>query len=231
MKTKIILSVLGIGLLVTLLIAKSPLPGLELPAGWFKAGDKPGSYDMGMVKVPFYESVKDLHKIKEKDAFIGDPALEVRVATIHSIEEKIDGFGTLMQQCKPGIYLGNRVRMSGYMKTENLSEWAGFWFRVDGKDVRDFLAFDNFKDGKKDRSVKGTTPWTRYEIVLEVPQGATNLAYGALLAGTGQIWFDHITFEIVDKNVPTTGYTNDEIKEKAPEKNLNQEPTNLDFEK
>lgn len=231
MKTKILFSVLGIGMLVTLLVAKSPFPGLELPQGWFKAGDKPGSYEMGVVKVQSFDVMDGQKKIIKKYDLIADPATETKVATIKSIDKKIDGFGTLMQSCKPGNYLGNRVRMSGYMKNENLSEWAGFWFRVDGKDVRNFLAFDNMQDGKKNRSVKGTTPWTKYEIVLDVPSAAINLAYGALLAGTGQIWFDHITFEIVDQTVPTTGYTLAEVREKAPEKFDNEVPMNLDFEK
>ena len=86
------------------------------------------------------------------------------------------------------------------------------------------MPFDNMHDGRKDRSLKGNNDWKKYEIVLDVPQSTTNLAYGALLAGTGQIWFDHLTFEIVDTTVPLTGmsYGDDpELKE----------PTNLDFSK
>jgi hypothetical protein len=79
-------------------------------------------------------------------------------------------------------------------------------------------------DGKKNRSIKGTTDWTRYEIVLDVPANASNLAYGALLVGTGQIWFDDIKFEIVDKSVPTTGESSEHL---MPGK----EPVNGDFEK
>jgi len=78
-------------------------------------------------------------------------------------------------------------------------------------------------DGKKDRSVKGTTAWTKYEIVLDVPLQATNLAYGALLSGTGQIWFDHLKFEVVDNSVPTTGSS---MESMMP----NTVPVNLDFE-
>ena len=62
------------------------------------------------------------------------------------------------------------------------------------------------------------TDWKKYEIVLDVYAKATNIAYGALLSGTGQIWFANIKFEIVDNTVKTT-----DIK--------NNEPTNLNFEK
>jgi hypothetical protein len=80
------------------------------------------------------------------------------------------------------------------------------------------------KDGKKDRSIKGTTDWTKYEIVLDVPLNSSNLAYGALLVGTGQIWFDDIKFEIVDNSVATTGKDKEAMMP-------NKEPVNLDFEK
>jgi hypothetical protein len=76
-----------------------------------------------------------------------------------------------------------------------------------------------------DRPIKGTTSWTKYDIVLDVPDNASQIAYGALLEGTGQIWFDNIAIEIVDDSVPTTGFQNGK---KSAKQN---EPTNLDFEK
>ena len=71
----------------------------------------------------------------------------------------------------------------------------------------------------QNRSVKGNTEWKKYEIVLDVPENAAKLAYGALLSGTGQIWFDDVNFEIVDKSVAITGTW----------MTLN-EPSNLNFE-
>lgn len=145
-------------------------------------------------------------------------------ATIKSTAKKINGFGTLMQICLPNNYLGKRVRMSGLLKTQDVTDWAGLWFRVDEKGTNTSSGFDNMKDGKKDRSVKGTTDWMRYEIILDVPLNTSNLAYGALLSGTGQIWFDDIQFEVVDNTVPTTGKGKEEMMP-------NKEPFNLDFEK
>ena len=123
-------------------------------------------------------------------------------ATIKSIKKKIPGFGTLMQECIPGKYLGKRVKMTGYMKTAHVKRWAGFWFRVDQKGSKESLSFDNMHD----RRVKGTTDWTKYELVLDVPENASMLAYGALIAGPGQIWFDDINFEIVENSIATTGH-------------------------
>lgn len=167
----------------------------NLPKGWFKAGSQPEKYDMG--------------------TDIGSGRNGKNAATIKSISNEIDGFGTLMQQSMPDEYLGKRVRMSGYMKSVNVDQWAGFWFRVDQSKSSTPLSFDNMED----RAIKGTTGWKKYDIVLDVPENASNIAYGALIAGTGQVWFDDIKFEIVDKSVPTTGHMSGTLKK----------PQNLDF--
>lgn len=153
----------------------------DLPKGWHKAGSDPKKYEMGIDK--------------------GAGENGKNVATIKSIVKHTSGFGTLMQQSTPDKYKGKRVRMTGYMKSENVAEWAGFWFRVDQAGTDERLAFDNMQN----RAIKGNSDWQKYEVVLDVSEKASNIAYGALLVGTGQIWFDNINFEIVDNSVPVTG--------------------------
>jgi hypothetical protein len=172
----------------------------DVPKNWFTAGSEPNSYEMGI----------------EKGAGIDGS----NAATIKSTKKKIKGFGTLMQNCEADIYLGKRVKMTGLVRSENVKNWAGLWMRVDQAGSRKSLSFDNMQD----RPIKGTTDWKHYEIVLDVPANASRLAYGALLGGTGQIWFDNITFQIVDKLTPTTGSRND-----GKSANV-EEPANLDFE-
>ncbi len=67
------------------------------------------------------------------------------------------------------------------------------------------------------RPIRGTTNWTKCEIIMDVPENAGNISYGALLHGSGQIWFDNLVFETV-KPAPVI-----EARLK--------EPTNLNFEK
>ncbi len=131
---RVLTSVLLIALTVTLI-------SFDLPTGWFIAGSKPKSYDMGIDK--------------------GAGQDGKNVATIKSIEKKIDGFGTLMQNSSPQKYLGQRVRMTGFMKSKDVKERAGLWFRVDQANSKMSLAFDNMYD----RAVTGTTDWKKYEIV------------------------------------------------------------------
>lgn len=155
----------------------------EVPKGWIVAGSHPKSYDMGTAT--------------------GEGRDGKNCATIRSIDTKIRGFGTLMQNADPQQYWGKRIKLTGWVKTKDVKKGAALWFRIDDRDgdgkVK-ILGFDNMWD----RLIKGTTEWTKYEIILDVPKEADNLAYGALLSGTGQVWFDDITFTEVDSTIKST---------------------------
>jgi hypothetical protein len=152
----------------------------KLPDSWYRAGGKLTNYEM---------VVDNIGGQNGKTIFV-----------IKSNANTIDGFGTLMKNSTPGNYLGKRIRMTGSMKSKDVIDWAGFWLRVDGPEKNHSLSFDNMHD----RAVKGTTEWKTYDIVLDVFPSATNIAFGALLSGNGQIWFENPTFEIVGNDVPTT---------------------------
>jgi len=62
------------------------------------------------------------------------------------------------------------------------------------------LAFDDLGG----QAVVATTPWRKYFIVIDVPDGATTLLYGAMLHGDGSLWIDSAQIDAVDSSVPTT---------------------------
>lgn len=167
---------------------------------WFVAGSKPNDYKMEIEK--------------------GTGLNGGNCATIKSIEPKIKGFGTFMQQSKVNEYLGKRIKMTGYVKSTDVKKWAGLWLRIDGSTKNEVLSFDNMQK----RAIKGTTDWTKYEIVLDVPSSATQMSFGALIEGTGQIWFDNLSFEIIDDSVKVTSYFNTKPTQ------LTDQPSNLKFE-
>ncbi|MBP1611320.1 MAG: AraC/XylS family transcriptional regulator [Acidobacteria bacterium] len=113
-----------------------------------------------------------------------------------------EGYGMVVNQIKAKPFIGKRVRMSAYIKTERVTEWAGMTMRVDGKNPNDRLGFDNMHA----RPIRGTTEWQRYEIVLDVPQSAKTIIFGLLLAGPGKAWLDDYTFDVVGSDVSTTGF-------------------------
>jgi hypothetical protein len=139
--------------------------------------------------------------------------VESASAYLKSKDAAVDGFGTLMQMFDAQQYLGKRVRFSGSVKAEGVQKWAGLWMRVDKG--RASVAFDNMED----RSIKGTSGWQSYAVVLDVPRDATAIGLGILLDGTGAVWLNQVSVEVVGTNVATTG------------KQMPKAPTNLGFEK
>lgn len=168
----------------------------EVPQGWYLAGSQPDRYEVGTDSSTRYQGRAS--------------------AYIRAKPPAADGFGTLMQDADPSGFRGKRVRFSGLVKAEAVAGWAGLWFRIDGPKTEN-LGFDNMQG----RPIKGTGDWRKYEIVLDVPDEAANMAYGLLLAGEGRVWIDDLHFDIVSKDVPLTGTSS---RKSVP-------PTNLDFEK
>jgi len=142
---------------------------------------------------------------------------------VRSTGDGTDGFGTLTQAFRADGYRGKRLRMTAYVKTDGVERNTGLWMRIDGKE-KTGLAFDNMMG----RPIKGTTDWKKYEVVLDVPD---EIFFGLLVAGKGRGWVDDIAFEVVDKNVPTTGLEIQPMdREGELTKDLPKEPKNLDFE-
>lgn len=167
------------------------------PSGWFLAGSKPASYRTGVDKTIIHE---------------GQPS-----AYLLSAVPTTDGFGTLMQSIDAANYAGKRVRLRASVRSQDVGEWAGMWMRVD-KD-RTVVAFDNMQS----RAIKGTQPWSTYDVVLDVPEDATAISFGILLAGSGEVWIDHVTFEAVGKEIEITSPQRD----RKPA--LSKSPVNLNF--
>ena len=86
-----------------------------------------------------------------------------------------------MQVASADRYAGKRVRMTGWVRAENVTRSAGLWMRVDGptQDPKQALAFDAMNG----RKIIGTRAWQRYEIVLDVANDAADIAFGATLSG------------------------------------------------
>ncbi len=135
-------------------------------------------------------------------------------------------FGTVVQAIDASRFAGQRLRYAGYIKTEDVSEYAGLWMRIDSRE-RGTIAFDNMQR----RPITGTNDWRRYEIVLDVSSDGAMIHFGALLAGGGVIWIDDLSLDVVSDETETTTDairpTNQEIK--IPSK-LSNVPKNLSFE-
>lgn len=183
-----ILSILSLTILVLLYFvyagfAQNNILNNNLPddlEGWFKAGSKPGFYVIGKDSSVDYKGKAPLY--------------------IKSTENVTEGFGTIMNGMEAKDYIGKRLRLTGYIKTNKIDGKAGMWMRIDSKEEGKMLGFDNMWD----RPIEGTTDWTKYEIVLDVPKKSKFIAYGVLINQNGQAWLADFAFDVVSNDVPVT---------------------------
>lgn len=159
-------------LIVMALLVVGIAQGLAQTFNWSPTGSRPQDYDMG-----------------------GDPAVSHGSANAGFIKSKvatINGFGAYATSISPGQYLGKGIRLTAYVKTENVQNydpqrgtgWVGLWMRVDGPGGP--LSFDNMSF----RPRTGTSDWEQHAIVLDVPENSTRIVFGILLNGTGEAYVD-----------------------------------------
>lgn len=162
--------------------APPPPPGVtpEPPPGWFANGNAKELYEVG---------------VDENNSWGGMPSAYAR-----SIGDTTDKFGGMMQTIAADSFKNQRVRLTGWVKTEDVTEGAHLWLRVDGSSQGSALQFDNMQK----RAPKGTTDWEEYSVVLDVPDEATRVNYGFFVSGQGQMWVNGLTITPVGNDVPST---------------------------
>jgi hypothetical protein len=139
-------------------------------------------------------------------------------------------YGAFTQSFQAGDFRGNRLRMTAFVKSKDVENHAGLWMRIESIDGKENYSISS--DFMGDRPIRGTNDWKEYEVVLDVPnEDSTQIYFGVLLAGKGQVWVDDFKLEAVDKAVKATGTVHEKGKCKhAFPKGLPKEPKNLDFE-
>lgn len=177
---------------------KSPVGANDvLPDGWSKGGDQPQDYTAGIERGFGYKSGS--------------------CAYLASKDYKPLGFATLQQTIEADNYKNQRLEFSGFVETKLVAYWSGLFMKVEDSFGR-VIAFDNMQN----RPVVGTSDWTEYSVVLDIPNNAAKIIYGAVLSGKGEIYFDSLNLTVVKNDVPVTDLTN----QKSPMLY----PQNMDFE-
>jgi hypothetical protein len=165
--------------------------------------------------------------------FIGGLDMEIkrsgrRSACFLAVEVSNNDQARWTQRFKADKWRGKRVRFSAYLKSYKLGEWGGLWMRVD-TETKQSYAFDDCED----RPLKGTTDWTLFEVVLDVPENAAVIYLGAHMFGRGQVWMDDCVFEEAGDDVNATDryrLRGGQTRQFTIPGFLNDEPLNLGFE-
>ncbi|MCC6981546.1 MAG: hypothetical protein IT343_24705 [Candidatus Melainabacteria bacterium] len=125
--------------------------------------------------------------------------------TLRSVVANPKPFGNLMQMIKATDYVGKRLRMSAWVKTKLKSGTGQLWLRIDPDGAKGEAQAAGCFDNMDDRPIRGNTDWTKYELVVQLRPNSTDIAFGLMLIGKGQVWLDDVTFEQVGPEVPLTG--------------------------
>jgi WD40 repeat protein/tRNA A-37 threonylcarbamoyl transferase component Bud32 len=142
---------------------------------------------------------------------------------IKAVSPEPRGSASLMQSVMADDYRGKRLRVSAYVKGDNLDFGAWLYMNttISGAPAPGgYLAYDSTYD----KRTKGTSDWRKHEIVLDVPARSASIAFGFEMNGKGQVWADDFQFEVVGQDVPTTKPTKEPISEPTEKPPVKQEP-------
>src|SRR5581483_2778050 len=94
--------------------------------------------------------------------------------------------------------LGKRVRISGWIKTSGVQQWAGATLIVANDQHR--FAFDDTTS----RAAHGTTDWQPIEFVTDIPKEPCFIYLAQKLYGNGEVWFDGFEVNVAPSGTPIT---------------------------
>src|ERR1041385_5390070 len=83
-------------------------------------------------------------------------------------------------------FSGKNIEMRGFLRTEDVTGFAGLWMRQDNGP--EMLLLENMQG----QELKGTHDWAEYKITLPVHSETQSLVFGFLMAGTGKAWADDL---------------------------------------
>ena len=94
---------------------------------------------------------------------------------------------------------GQRIRVTGWMKTSAVGNWAGASLRIikanGGGGAWDLM---------HDRPLHGTMDWQQIQFIVDVPKEPCLITLAPTLYGTGEMWADGFQIDVAPPNTPTT---------------------------
>jgi hypothetical protein len=108
-------------------------------------------------------------------------------------------FGAPGLQFDAQPFRGKNLSFTAQLKTNGSAGGSSIWMRIDGKDGT--LEFDNGSN----RSLKNSTDWVDFEVILPVSQDAEKVLIGLLHHSSGEVKIRNTKVEITNKK-PTSMY-------------------------
>jgi serine/threonine-protein kinase len=102
--------------------------------------------------------------------------------------------GSLWQMIDAGRFAGRRIRLSGYLKTQE-ADSAGLRIRISRSEGGQ-LKFAHVDSAR----LEGTSDWQEVQIVADIPEDESVLSIEVVLEGRGRLWADDLSLSIVDES-------------------------------
>jgi hypothetical protein len=147
------------------------------PAGWVCDSERRDDYECG---------------VDRTNAVAGVAAY---IRSRHAIAE---GSGALFQVIDAAPHHGKRLRLSAMLKSAGVAMAAGMF--VDVADGGGWFLFDT----RTQLTLRGTNGWNQHAFVFDVPENGSEITIGFALKGSGAVWADNFSLEVVDRHVPVT---------------------------
>lgn len=98
-------------------------------------------------------------------------------------------WGQIIRPPELDKYRGHTVRMTGWVKTENLSGRLQPAIRPWNKNAKGWkvIARDSMAD---DYSLSGTRDWTQFTVTCDIPKTAQHIEMSLVFWGSGKVWID-----------------------------------------
>jgi hypothetical protein len=153
---------------------------LTLPKGWTH-------------KVVYRTNAKYDVGIDPTESYNGQKAACINIRDAYAYESV-----ELFQSMSSDGYRGKRIRLTVQLKSLKVKRGV-FLVEIFGPH-HGTVALDDMSN----RVLEGTHDWTERSFVLDVPENAFEIKFGAKVTGGGVMWFSDLSFEEVDTTVPLT---------------------------
>lgn len=107
---------------------------------------------------------------------------------LRSLATRPVGSVYVYQRFDAKAYRGKRVRLTAFLRSEGLDHEAAL------------SLFAAYEFGRT--TLAGTTPWKKYELVVDVPAASEAIRILLTQQGAGTVWADDFSFKQVDSTVP-----------------------------
>src|SRR5581483_1123134 len=98
-------------------------------------------------------------------------------------------------------YCGKRVRLLAYARSVDVDQ-AYLSLRIVGSPSLANSEGTLYTTTTQDRPLHGTTEWTPYELVMDVPNDSSVIEFSFIVKGKGQVWLNGIQLAVVSESVP-----------------------------